>query len=372
MKNLLLASIILLTLFCSCSNENSPEQNPIQENPSQENPSQENPLPKGDRVLGLDLLDLTQSNSFEENIELAKEIGVNFIALHLPWSSIETTPNNYTAPYRAIELLGQVAEANNLKLSLTIRPIDLTGKTVPSDLESTRFNNSEMINRFKSLVDFVFTKIAPEYLLNFQIGNEIDGYDISTEAPTFWEDYGIFLQEITNYIHSVNPDVKVGFTGTHHGLLQNPARFNALLQNVDILGVTYYPINDDFSVKDPNTVFSDLENLSTAFETKPIYIQEVGYQSSEVNNSNEEKQANFFCNFFKAWDSHANRIKSANILRLNDLSEQGAINASGPYGASNNEFIEYLRTLGLRTFADKGTNKKAFATVKENAAARGW
>ncbi len=365
MKHLLSTSIILLALLCSCLNNN-----PIQDN-SQECKI-DNPIPKGDRVLGLDLLDLTENNTFNQNIDLAKEIGVNFITLHLPWSSIETTPNNYIDPNSTIRLLGQVAVTNNFKLSLTIRPIDLTGKTVPSDLESTRFNNSEMINRFKSLVDFVFTKINPNDVLNFQIGNEIDGYNTSTEPSTFWEDYGIFLQEIMDYIHSINSNVKVGFTTTYNGLFQNPARFNALLQNVDILGVTYYPINNDFSVKKTNTVFSDLDNLSTTFGTKPIYIQEVGYQSSKENNSSREKQANFFCNFFKAWDAHANRIKSANIVRLNNLSKQSAMDAAGPYGTSNNKFIEYLRTLGIRTFDSTGTNKKAFKTIKDNAAARGW
>ncbi|PID93331.1 MAG: hypothetical protein CSA95_08080 [Bacteroidetes bacterium] len=365
MKNLLLVSIVLLTLFCACSKDG-----PIADNfPECE---MDNPLPKGNRVLGLDLLDLTESNTFDQNIDLAKELGINFIALHLPWRFIETTPNHYVDPYNAIELLGQVAVANNLKLSLTIRPIDLTGKMVPYDLENVRFNDFEMINRFKSVVDFVFTKINSNTLLNIQIGNEIDGYNTSNESPVFWEDYGFFLHEITNYIHSINPNVKVGFTGTCYGLLQNPTRFNTLLQSVDILGVTYYPINNDFRVKEPSTVFSDLDNLSTAFDTKPIYMQEVGYPSSETNNSSEEKQANFFCNFFKAWDSHANSIKSISIVRLNNLSKQGAMDAAEPYGISDSEFIEYLRTLGLRTFDKAGTNKKAFETIKDNAVARGW
>lgn len=360
MKYLLFSIIILLTLFCSCSNRDNLDCETY------------NPVPKGDRVLGLDLLDLTESSTFNHNIDLANEIGVNFITLHLSWSDIEPTPNNYIDPNSAIELLGQVAVANNLKLSLTIKPIDMVGKTVPSDLESTRFNNSEMIDRFNSLVDFIFTKINPNDLLNFQIGNEIDGYNTSIEPSTFWEDYGVFLKQTTNYIHSISPNLKVGFTGTYKGLLKNSTRFNTLLQHVDILGVTYYPINNDFSVKHPNIVFSDLTYLSILFKSTPIYLQEVGYQSSETNNSSEEKQSIFFCNFFHAWDFHANRIKSANIVRLNNLSEQEAINAAVPYGVSRNEFIEYLRTLGIRTYNNEGTNKKAFKTIKDNARARGW
>lgn len=331
-----------------------------------------NPIEKGDRILGIDLLDLSETNSFDQNIDLANEIGVEFIALHLTWSSIETSPNVYEDPFSAMELLGQVAVGNNYNFSLTIRPIDLTGKTVPSDLENTRFNDSIMIDRFKSLVDFIFTKVNPSILLNFQIGNEIDGYDTTNEPSTFWDDYGEFLQEITNYIHSINSNVRVGYTGTHDGLLANPSLFNTLLQNVDILGVTYYPIKPDFSVKEPNTVFTDFENLVTSFISKPIYLQEVGYQTSTTSNSNEEKQAEFYCNLFKAWDLHIDKIKSLNIVRLNDLSLQGAQEAAGPYGLSNTQFIEYLRTLGIRTYKSEGSNKQAFNTIKSNALARGW
>ena len=365
MKHLTIFLLVLILLFYSCS-----EGNPVE--PNEFVCKIENPIEKGNRILGIDLLDLSESNRFDQNIALANKLGVEFIALHLPWSSIEVSPNKYEDPYTALELLGQVAIANNYKFSLTIRPIDLTGKTVPSDLENTSFNDPIMINRFKSLVDYIFTKVSTSILLNFQIGNEIDGYDTSNEPLTFWDDYGEFLQEITSYIHSINPNVKVGFTGTHDGLLSNQTLFSPLLQNVDILGVTYYPINSDFSVKEPNTVFDDFDDLVNAYGNKSIYLQEIGYQTSSTNNSNEEKQAKFYCNIFKAWDLHADKIKTVNIVRLNDLSLQGAQEAAGPYGLSNNQFIEYLRTLGIRTYESEGRNKQAFETIKSNTLARGW
>ena len=209
-------------------------------------------------------------------------------------------------------------------------------------------------------------------LLNFQIGNEIDGYDTSDEPMSFWGDYGFFLQEITNYIHSIDPNVKVGFTSTFDGLMLNSNRFKVLLQNVDILGVTYYPLNPDFSVKNPNTPFTDFENLVNIFVSKPIYLQEVGYQSSDINNSSEKKQADFYCKLFKAWDLHKDKIKSLNILRLNDLSLQGAQEVARPYGISSDKFIEYLRTLGIRTYEGEGKNKPAFDIIKRNAVERGW
>ncbi len=365
MKNILAISLMIIVVWCSCSNE-SPTYSYLS------GCEIENPVQKGDRKWGIDLLDLTESNSFEQNIALAKELRVEFISLHLPWNLIETSPNSYEDPMNALELLGKVATANNLKLSLTIRPIDLTGKTVPVDLDNTRFNSPMMINRFQSLIDYVFTKVEPSVLLNLQIGNEIDGYETSSEPSSFWEDYGTFLQEVSNYIHSIDSEIKVGFTGTHHGLLLHPEQFSTLLQNVDILGVTYYPIHNNFSVKDPKSVFTDLYDLIHVYNSKPIYLQEVGYQTSSKNNSNEEKQAEFYCNFFKAWDTYSDNIKSVNLVRLNDLSKQVAKDAAGPYGSTNSQFIEYIRTLGLRLFEDEGINKSAFEIVRKNIEARGW
>ncbi len=61
--------------------------------------------------------------------------------------------------------------------AFTLRPIDIQGKMVFSNLFETRFNDPQMINRFRQLIDFIFTIVDPDLVMNFQIGNEIDGYD---------------------------------------------------------------------------------------------------------------------------------------------------------------------------------------------------
>ena len=84
--------------------------------------------PKDGRIIGVDLLDLDQGNDFNLNQDLAIGLAIEFIALHVTWSSLEASPNVYSDPDDAIMALGQVAQTNNWKFSLTIRPIDLTGK----------------------------------------------------------------------------------------------------------------------------------------------------------------------------------------------------------------------------------------------------
>lgn len=332
----------------------------------------ENLSAKGNRLIGIDLLDLTETNSFNDNLQLAEDLGIEFIALHVPWTSIEPSPNNFEDPGSSLQLLNQTAKSANLKFSLTIKPIDLSGKTVPVDLDVHRFNDPELINRFEALIDFIFTKVDPSILLNIQLGNEIDGYDTSGEPQTFWADYGEFLNNITDHIHAKDPEVQVGFTARLNELVLQPQLFNNLLDNVDILGVTYYPLGSNFNVNNPDVVSNDFSNLVASYDKIPIYLQEIGYQSSSINNSNEDKQAEFYCNIFKAWDMHSTRILAANIVRLNDLSFEGAEESAANYNLTDQEFTEYLRTLGIRNYDGMGTPKKAYETIRANLSERGW
>jgi len=260
--------------------------------------------------------------------------------------------------------------------SLTIRPIDLTGKTVPADLDDTRFNTELMKSRFRSLIDFVFTKIDYQLLTSLQIGNEIDGYDTSNEHPEFWSDYGEFLFDIRTYVDSLYPGLKVGFTvtllGVTSGEHSTSGVFEALSDAVHVVGVTYYPQNDDFTVMDPNVVDTHFEAITSKFPDKTIYLQEVGYQTSSGCNSSERKQAQFICNVFHAWDTYKDNIKLVEFVRLNDVSHSQAKELAGPYGIGDNKFIEYLRTLGLRTSDGNGIDKEGFTVLKEHANLRGW
>lgn len=363
-------NFIYFLLFCLCiSSCESDEGEDLQSTACDATGSS-----KGNRLLGIDLLDETPSSSFSNNFSLAQEAGIDFIGVHLLWTSLEPQPLTYEDPSGTLSLFNDFIQANDLKFSLTLRPIDLTGKTVPQDLETTRFNDPDFIDRFKALVDFVFTKIDYKKLTSLQIGNEIDGYDTSNEHPDFWSDYGAFLFEINAYVDANYPELKVGFTGTHKGLLSGAlseaGTFTALASVVDVVGVTYYPIDDNFQVEDPQVPATDLAALVSTFKDTPIYLQEVGYPSANSCASSEQLQAQFICNFFQAWDTYSNEIPLANWVRLHDTSLDGAKQLAGPYGVTENKFIEFLRTLGLRTYEDQ--DKAGFIMLKEQAQQRGW
>ena len=168
--------------------------------------------------------------------------------------------------------------------------------------------------------------------------------------------------------------VELAFTGTLHGLTESASadEWTSMESVVDLIHVTYYPIDSNFQVEDPSVVTDDLQALVDKFSA-PIYLQEVGYQSSSTSNSSKSKQAEFFCNFFQAWDTHASEIPRASILRFNDVSQSSAESTATTYGVSGNQnFIEYIRTLGLRTYSGTGSDKSAFSIVDQETEKRGW
>ena len=91
--------------------------------------------------------------------------------------------------------------------------------------------------------------------------------------------------------------------------------------------------------------------------------------------SSKAKQQQFVSEVFHAWDNYKDHIKNVSFLNLTEWSAPEASGMGARYGecpGSNcNAFKEYLRTLGLRNYAD-GSSKDAFMTLIEEAKKRGF
>jgi hypothetical protein len=373
----------LFALFsCSLERENTVEPAALDSDdtvPPAEGPR---PVPRGDRLIGLDILNLSEDGTFADNIRRAQSLGAQFVSLHTTWTAFEPSPGVLVDPENLIRTFIDVLQTYDLKLSLTVRPIDLTGKTVPSDLETTRFSDPVMMQRFQNLLTFLFGITGSDgsttlsgLLTSLQIGNEIDGYDSSGEHPDFWSDYGAFLYETNLYVESnIDTGLPVGFTGTRRGLIDEDSRaiFQALAGAVDVVGATYYPLDSGLRVEDPAVVAADLQALVDTFTGHTVYLQEVGYPTADKNASDQQKQADFYKSLFLAWDTHRQEIPLINIVRLQDVSRATAEELAGDYTTGNEEFVEYLRTLGLRTHPEDGVDKVAFTVIRQESGKRGW
>ena len=328
----------------------------------------------------MDVLDTTPALTFAAGIAKAKAAGAQFISFPVLWDQINPTGTTYDATWvQYIKDMAVVCRASGLKLSLTFWTVDVTGKHLPSDLLSTRFADASqtMANRFVALLDklFITEGIDHALLTSVQIGNELDAYNASGDTDFSWSDYGDFLYRIKLAVASKSyASLPIGYTGTLYGLNDQKAIFTAIANAVDIVGVTYYPLNPDFTVKDASVTATEIATLVGNYSGtgEPIYFQEVGYQSGSVaGNSSPEKQSQFVQNIFNAWDTHNTQIKAVSFLRLNDISAVSADATAARYGmAGNAVFTEFIRTLGLVAY--DGTEKPAFQAMSDNAHARGW
>ena len=142
--------------------------------------------------------------------------------------------------------------------------------------------------------------------------------------------------------------------------------------NSDTVMTTYYPLNGDFSVKDPEVILQDFQTLADLFPGKEILMTEIGYPSGAENGSSPEQQAEFVHYMFQAWDEHKEQITVLSYSWLSDLSKNTVREYESYYGLSSKGFGEFLRTLGLRTYAGSGENKIGFDVFKSEAKLRGW
>ena len=259
-------------------------------------------------------------------------------------------------------------------MSLIITPIDVPGRFLPAYLEGKKFNDPLVIHSFNNLIDALFNAsdgiVDPSRVIALSVGNEIDHYNWAANNDEISE-YKEFLLAIKPKVNSYG--IPLHFTGTLYGMSQSGNIWLDMGQVVDKVSFTYYPLNSDFTVKSPDVVFSDLNSITTKFTGKDLFLQEIGYPSSTTLNSSQAKQAEFFCNFFNAWDSHREQITHVSILRFNDVSEVLAQATAVAYGIPGNiAFIEYIRTLGIRTWNGKGEEKTAFDVIEKEIERRDW
>lgn len=77
-------------------------------------------------------------------------------------------------------------------LSLAINPIDTNVNRMPDDLKDVPFDDPLVIERYKQLLEFVFSQVPDLELSSFSIGNEIDAYLGSD--PSMWNQYQLFFE----------------------------------------------------------------------------------------------------------------------------------------------------------------------------------
>lgn len=336
--------------------------------------------PKGDRTLAWQI-DLAENNNYDSAFVYGYDACMESVHLFTKWTDVESDTGVFNTSYinGFLDIVDVYYPAWGINVELQIAPTNTGVKEVPTELMSLPFNHPNVINRFKILLDTVFAHIPNVTLSALNIGNESD-INFGTNSIQYNE-FKIFLDSVSShakdlYFNLHGTDLKVGTTFTHNGLVDNiTANLCKSVNNgLDIVTMTYYPLNGDFTMKPPSVVSSDFGELVAEYPDtiQPIYIAECGYASSTLCNSSETLQADFWTEVFDAWDTYQANIKYITIFKSTDWSEATVNQLGQYYGLQDTIFKEYLRTLGVRTWDGNGANKEAYNRIKCELEARNW
>jgi len=285
---------------------------------------------------------------------------------------------------------------SNTRISMMLRPITTLAKMAPPGFENLPFDSPAMIERFEQTLDQVFGLIPDLEITSLAIGSEIDLYLTTASLRDEW---AVFYAAVAGYardryqaLYPAKAPLLVTTEVSHKAML-DPALISYYMDlhsHSDSIGISYYPLENSL-VQSPDRVALDFSDLVAQYGTKPLIFFQLGYPSGYFDagaydklargdvmpsiGSSETMQGDFIDAVFEAWDSHGDTIRLISFTWMNDETEADVAQtiANPAFGGGvtpTPEFVEFLRTLGLRT--ESGAAKAAFTRLASAASARGW
>jgi exo-beta-1,3-glucanase (GH17 family) len=296
--------------------------------------------------------------------------GANTYELSVTWASLEPTPG--TVDVSSLSALLTTVKSSGLIPYLVIKTIDTNQLALPADLMSATdssqfagtltFDSTTVLQRFGALMDQVTPLLVQQGGFYLSVGNEVDVW--LTNNPSAQSQYVTFLSQARSQVHLSDNRLAVGATCTSGVVTTAPNLLSSLLSVSDAISYTYYPLNSDFTVRDPSVVAGDLAQLVSSSAGQFVLLQEAGYPSGYIptpgNGSSVAKQQQFVQNVFSALAAQTS-IRFCSFMQLADYTAAEVATFETYYGISQPEFVEYLSTLGF--VDDTGVAKGAFQAL---------
>lgn len=354
--------LLLIALVSSPGCDRAPVRPESRENGD---PKVRDMKPRGQRLLGCGVTE--GSIGYEAAFGHAKSVGIQFVELAQQWDEVEVSPGKFRSPF--LKIANAFYAANDTSIVLSINPIDTTALRVPKHLQGKPLDSPEVIRSFIGFVDFVFEALPDLKVIAVSLGNEVDGW--LAGDPKSWERYSGFVDAVSEHIRKTRPGIPIGVKATWASIVKDRKReLEALNQRTDAVMVTYYPLNPDFTVRQPSVVGEEIDRLVKIAGGKPVLLLETGYPCGIENASSERQQAEFVEEIFTAWDRHSESLRMVNFVWLCDMSRADVAAMTKYYSVQAPAFASFLSTLGLRTHDGKA--REAFLRLESSATSRGW
>lgn len=302
-------------------------------------------LPTPTRVLALtDLpsLDPTPGpNNILAAIKKSKQAGCNGAVLSFSWPALEPQHDILTLE----DLKNSVIINEGRFLFLGIQVLNTTVKDLPTDLQGERFNDPQVLERFRSFLD-ALAPLLRNRVHYLSIGNESDIY--LSAHPDEIKAFSVFLNSAHKHLKKIAPDLIVSTTLTDAGALR--PEFQQLIQHMDAHFLTYYHEQHRLAgkFKDTTNTKEEILALTAQLDNRPIIFQEIGFPAHEKIGS-PLKQAEFVNGVFDAWDELGSRVPLLNYFMMYDFPKAFVEEQISYYGISGNteSSVIFLSSLGL-------------------------
>ncbi len=308
------------------------------------------------------------ANALDEAFSQAIAAGMDVYELSIYWSQLESQPGVVDTSLLA-QFLAFLDQANLIPY-LGLQTVDTVRLAMPPDLvdpadparlaPGLSFDDPALLDRWGAVLDAVVPLLAGQGGFFLSVGNQVDPW--LAAHPDQVEPFLRFVAFSRERVHSLAPQMGVGVAITAGGVAAGYDFVPALLARSDAAVFTYYPLNADYTVRDPAVVAGDVAGLVSAAGELPILLQEVGYPSGYLpepsNGSSAELQRQFVAALFETVMTQP-RIRMVSFLQLSDWPDGACDYFLAYYGTSDPVFREYLCSLGLYTYEEQA--KPAYA-----------
>jgi hypothetical protein len=312
-------------------------------------------------------------------MDLLVENGMNVYMFACKWKGLEPAPGKFNLQEHLINPLTMlVPRYPQLKgVVLVLQMIDTNWRPMPADLSTKPFDDPVVLQRFDALIDAIAAEPCSKRITHILLGNEVDGY--LGQHPEEGAAFLVFYKREVERIHQRLPGVKVGTIFTAQGATRgSPRVFDELNKYSDFVDFTYYPVEGlvrgnwsaTWQMLTIEESLAELAHLVERAGNKPFSFTEIGYSASPVNNSSEEKQAEFVRGMFRVLDPYRKKGQIAFLLyhAMYDYPPGVCTPYAQQQGVPAEAICGFMENLGLRSYAT-GAPRPAWGALVEGVKA---